>query len=81
MELYVKMNDAEYESYKESLKHKDLKNYTSTVLAAALLECMQTEGANLIVDDVFNSPFTRRSATSATIVNKDNVKITIRVEK
>lgn len=86
MKLYVEMDELQLERYKESLKkQKDLTDYTSIELAAALMNVIQKEGGSSASSDEYLprlphlSPEYKRTSVSK-IVKKEFV-ISLIVEK
>jgi len=82
MKLYVEMDELQLEKYKESLrKPKELTDYSSTELSAALLNVIQKEGGRSDTTENFNSATGKFKNTAVAKITKANFVISLLVER
>jgi len=82
MKIYVEMDELQFEKYKESLKKpKQLTDYSSTELAAALLNVIQKEGGVADTTQIYDSARKLFKNTSVAKLTVKNFVISLIVEK
>jgi hypothetical protein len=82
MKLYVEMDELQFEKYKESIKKaKDLTDFPSTDLAAALLNVIQKENGEIDTSEKYDATKNVFIKTSAARIIKSNFIISLIIEK
>lgn len=84
MKLYVEMDELQFDKYKESLKkQKELTDYSSTELAAALLHAIRKEGglSDTNTENSIVNPMYTTKTTSVSKISKNNFNISLFIEK
>lgn len=80
----MEMDELQFDKYKESLKkQKELTDYSSTELAAALLHVIKKEGglSDTTIDSSIVNPMYTTKTTSVSKISKDNFNISLFIEK
>lgn len=82
MKLYIEMDELQFEKYQNSLKkQKELTDFSSNELAAALLNVIQKEGGVADTNEIYDQPNGRFKKTSAAKITKNNFVISLIVEQ
>lgn len=82
MKLYVEMDELQFEKYKETLKKpKELNDFSSNELAAALLNVIQKEGGAADTNESYDSNINKFRKTSAAKITTGSFVISLIIEK
>ena len=82
MKMYVEMDELQFEKYKETLKKpKELTDFPSNELAAALLNVIQKEGGIADNNQLYDSTINQFKNTSVAKITKNSFVISLIVEK
>jgi len=82
MKLYVEMDELQLEKYKESLKKpKELTDFSSFDLAAALLNVIQKENGAVNSTETFDNNSRSNKKTSVAKIKKSSFVISLIIEQ
>lgn len=80
MNIYVQMNEEEFERYKSKQKPKELHEYSVPELAFAMMEAIRRNGGRISEADSVSSTFTPATIKMGKLI-VDNVSFCVTIEQ